>query len=1252
MVSIEKITRHPYINNIRKINEVIDELNRLLASYEKDVWRLDKNINKIAKNTDLNSLITQGTYTCPDATVAATLGHTPHTSSNFRLVVTENIDGYISQLVYVYNDAIYIRGRSGGSKPTWTDWHKNAWTDSDITGNAATATKLKTPVSLQTNLASSSPANFDGSQNVSFGVTGVLPVSHGGTGKTNLNDVKVGSASHADEASYATKAGNVEPELIPANVDLNSYTHYGLYYCPKNADAATIGHCPTDGNAFALVVLLEAGVAQICVQYGTNTHNIYHRNYYNGAWGDWALLITDKNIKIYFDEIEDVIRTVRGDGTDKYPHIDTRIDEGDFLNMAPKIGRYQEDQVNVTASYNISNIPYGIGMVPYVTSDGFERKIAYFVGDGGGPHIIGQDPKLGLHKGYYDDINKEWVFYNTNVIPQCLANKEDLSFKRIYGVGNNWIIVEVLEGNTTKFYRIITNNDFNEERWVKCQDITNIFIGDTNRRIPGAEDVSYTRAEAAKYIQKYHTIAVIWYLSNNLKVDDWYYLTLWDCGTDETKAPTFVYGQPFSGPGPVVQLADGYTFDKGTNDKRTPADSELSSIGVDSAGAPTGSCAAFIFESKNTISICWYHMRFPVYQNDTGTFSRPGLSLQMSYTVSPNNFFNTSKTLSRSITLNQEPGDISLHEMSQYRKDVDALNSGLSIRDVLNGTSYDEVNAKAYSIGTNQTKQINIKEVLLSKVINTNTKLNGLKIENNEIIFLPDGSLWGKTMGHGIILWDHTYIGCRDKDNQYLLKVNNWQFIHDAGFGDQLFVEPQPADYVKIEKSKFTDKINADVVPGSRNITKEDLFNSNYMPFTSQGNIRGITSVKTTSGIAEYYLAQLDKSNNIIKWRQFLPDNNYTEIKYANDTDPTLTVTGLTPDKFNTGDPNKTYIYPGFVAYNPLSKRFYIFGMTFDSTEESAQPNLRLPHIVGVNAQTGAVIQFKNPSNKVSQPSDYQWSESGYPGTVSHTSNYTPFMPYGCTVISATKMVVFFNCATPGNAISIYGLVYTFSSDGSKLESVTDYNFHSYGGVSHYQVYNTPDCARMFLIYSGPLYGLCGTGVTVPVARDYQRDNYRVDIRTQKPLLGTRDIENDYTENQVLEDFVENTNTYSMFNQSASGLIAQIPSMDIFIGGYYTHITSGENTRVKLKANATNYIYARRGKKEDGTPDRNKVEFFNEITEPVLTPGMSSFNKLLLAKIKTDEHKPVSTKIYTINTRYNSWKFQKFNPGYDELIKI
>lgn len=49
-------------------------------------------------------------------------------------------------------------------------------------GNAATATKLATARSIRTNLASGSAVNFDGSANITPGVTGVLPVANGGTG--------------------------------------------------------------------------------------------------------------------------------------------------------------------------------------------------------------------------------------------------------------------------------------------------------------------------------------------------------------------------------------------------------------------------------------------------------------------------------------------------------------------------------------------------------------------------------------------------------------------------------------------------------------------------------------------------------------------------------------------------------------------------------------------------------------------------------------------------------------------------------------------------------------------------------------------------------------------------------------------------------------------------------------------------------------------------------------------------------------
>ncbi|MCC8013769.1 MAG: hypothetical protein LIO87_01110 [Eubacterium sp.] len=57
-------------------------------------------------------------------------------------------------------------------------------------GNAATATALKTARTIQTNLASTSSVSFDGSANVTPGVTGVLPLTNGGTGASSAADAR------------------------------------------------------------------------------------------------------------------------------------------------------------------------------------------------------------------------------------------------------------------------------------------------------------------------------------------------------------------------------------------------------------------------------------------------------------------------------------------------------------------------------------------------------------------------------------------------------------------------------------------------------------------------------------------------------------------------------------------------------------------------------------------------------------------------------------------------------------------------------------------------------------------------------------------------------------------------------------------------------------------------------------------------------------------------------------------------------
>lgn len=74
------------------------------------------------------------------------------------------------------------------------------------TGNAPTATKLAESRALQTNLSSTSPANFDGTADASIGVTGTLPLANGGTGATAAPAARanLGSGTTGDAVFIAT----------------------------------------------------------------------------------------------------------------------------------------------------------------------------------------------------------------------------------------------------------------------------------------------------------------------------------------------------------------------------------------------------------------------------------------------------------------------------------------------------------------------------------------------------------------------------------------------------------------------------------------------------------------------------------------------------------------------------------------------------------------------------------------------------------------------------------------------------------------------------------------------------------------------------------------------------------------------------------------------------------------------------------------------------------------------------------------
>lgn len=73
-----------------------------------------------------------------------------------------------------------------------------------LSGNASSATKLQTARTIRTNLASTSTASFDGTANITPGVTGVLPTGNGGTGSSSFTSGTLIYASSATQLSSNT----------------------------------------------------------------------------------------------------------------------------------------------------------------------------------------------------------------------------------------------------------------------------------------------------------------------------------------------------------------------------------------------------------------------------------------------------------------------------------------------------------------------------------------------------------------------------------------------------------------------------------------------------------------------------------------------------------------------------------------------------------------------------------------------------------------------------------------------------------------------------------------------------------------------------------------------------------------------------------------------------------------------------------------------------------------------------------------
>lgn len=190
-MAYEKFTGEEYIDTdlVAKLNQDFDACGKLASN---NTWTGNNTYNR-------NIYITNGSSAGSSGTLY--LGVKPANETVQARIGTDNLGGLFYHAstnqphvfrVGTNNNMFVIRGDdtkiafSSNNNSSNNNFFATVTYDgvAKWLGNANTATKLATARTITANLASSTAGSFDGSANITVGVTGTLPIANGGTGAT------------------------------------------------------------------------------------------------------------------------------------------------------------------------------------------------------------------------------------------------------------------------------------------------------------------------------------------------------------------------------------------------------------------------------------------------------------------------------------------------------------------------------------------------------------------------------------------------------------------------------------------------------------------------------------------------------------------------------------------------------------------------------------------------------------------------------------------------------------------------------------------------------------------------------------------------------------------------------------------------------------------------------------------------------------------------------------------------------------
>ena len=904
-----------------------------------------------------------------------------------------------------------------------------------------------------------------------------------------------------------------------------------------------------------------------------------------------------------------------------------------FLNLAPKIGYYQEDKIEVISKYNMNVTPstdnnkigcYGI------TSDSSNREVMYFLGNDGGYKAFSSG-KFDIYYAYRYNDNTSFNYVNECIPIDDKMKSFDNEYNRInqlYTLGNGWMYISYIINNSSSRLCLIRDTSMDTE--FSNATFKRLTILESNQNI-----IRYDNS--VRYFPQYNKIVFITCINESNNAENQFRLRVADPDNN-----TILYTTDFYGPNRIAFLPpnSSYSFVSNADVKQLFGHTTNSSYAMYANGW-TRSGFEYDFDNERLVLNKFIH--FELFLKNTSAKETVQESKGSFKT-----FYHIPKSL---ITSNS--GNVTLLNATTYDNGKSVYENqlrGLFIPDNKLSTnnvgfpmagstilqfqaSYDEKNSRYYIIGTSRDRtyfrkgyRININRNPLIRdnndehfVLQNNISYHILSTGGNDNLYLtpPDTSLFGKTIYKYAVLNFIIFRGISVQNSNMKTPI--------IGSSNKFKRTYDKATFTYLNRTGYS----IEPIMGT------------YMQLNTASNIYQNREYFTTilaNGKPQYGFSYFKNDNSIpvhifsvpsTMSESFVATSSYLIYTFPNLLDffTGYTVNRLSNDKLEV----KGY-YNGYDVriMNPQYNSLGNFFLCVAEVASSNAPDYEALYVCTLNVQTkkckiySDLTKFTNSFKHVSQLG------------VTQPNNFfdTDWKGFFEPLFSSSREVFITFFSEAHNALNYSGGRYyiKFNSDLTDIElckNAISSGIFLYGTEAGGKETGVLYCEQFgALVFSNEGWGsepltIISQKPILPASEEADQsidtlDNMLCNITTKSDI--------DLTLTSLNAKHI-----YQIYVQSSQGLVAYIPSIPIFLGGYFSII---ENPiPVTLKPNSDNYIYIERD-----SNDRTSI-IASSSTTRTINEGDKVFNKILCAKCTTNDSSIISVEYYRINTGYNDYSF-------------